>query len=157
MIVADKNERAVVAFWRKGHLSCGTIVIYLQWVRRFKDYCNKRKLVEIEQLTAVGVQRFTRAYDGPRLKGQKCAKDTRNVAGNALHAWACALDAMGTKVPLWRDKREPKLSPLLNEYCHYRRAHSGVSETTLVRDVETAQFPRTIATYNPEHSASSRD
>jgi integrase/recombinase XerD len=139
MIVADKNERAVVAFWRKGHLSCGTIAIYLQWVRRFKDYCHKRKLVEIEQLTAVGVQRFTRAYDGPRLKGQKCAKDTRNVASNALHAWACALDALGTAVPLWRNKREPKLSPLLNEYCHYRRAHSGVSETTLVRDVETAR------------------
>ena len=137
--MADKNERAVVAFWRKGHLSCGTIVIYLQWVRRFKDYCNKRKLVEIEQLTAVGVQRFMRAYDGPRLKGQKCAKDTRNVAGNALHAWACALDALGTTVPLWRNKREPKLSPLLNEYCHYRRAHSGVSETTLLRDVETAR------------------
>jgi integrase/recombinase XerD len=139
MIVADKNERAVVAFWRKGHLSSGTIVIYLQWVRRFKAYCNKRKLVEIEQLTAIGIQRFTRAYDGPRLKGQKCAKDTRNVASNALHAWACALDALGTTVPPWQNKRETRLSPLLNEYCHYRRAHVGVSERTRVRDIETAR------------------
>jgi site-specific recombinase XerD len=27
----------------------------------------------------------------------------------------------------------------MKEYCHYRRAHSGVSESTLVRDVETAR------------------
>src|SRR5260370_37553123 len=31
------------------------------------------------------------------------------------------------------------LSPLLKEYCHYRRVHNGVSERTLVRDVETAR------------------
>jgi site-specific recombinase XerC len=28
---------------------------------------------------------------------------------------------------------------LLNEYCRYRRAHNGVAESTLHRDIETAQ------------------
>ena len=52
----DGRERAVVELWRKGHLSPGTIVIYLQWVRRFKTYCNKRKLVATDHLTAVDVR-----------------------------------------------------------------------------------------------------
>jgi integrase/recombinase XerD len=135
----DDREREVFAFWRKGHLSSGTIVIYLQWVRRFKIYCNKRKLLETEHLTAAGVRRFTRAYRGPRLSGRQCARDSCNLASNALHAWACALTALGTSLPPWRDKYTPSLSPLLKEYCHYRRVHNGVSERTLVRDVDTAR------------------
>jgi site-specific recombinase XerD len=49
------------------------------------------------------------------------------------------LGALGMSLPQWRDKHAPSLSPLLKEYCHYRRAHNGVSEGTLVRDVETAR------------------
>jgi integrase/recombinase XerD len=135
---SDHRERAVVELWRKGRLTPGTIVIYLQWVRRFHLYCAKRRLLETEQLTTVGVRRFTHAYAGPRLRGRQSSKDSRNLASNALHAWACALSALGTLLPPWRDKHAPPLSPLLKEYCHYRRAHNGVSESTLVRDVETA-------------------
>ena len=115
------------------------MAIYLQWVRRFRTYCAKRKLLETVHLTAVGVRRFTRAYVGPRLRGQQSAKNSCNVASNALHAWACALSALGTPLPPWREKYAPPLLPLLKEYCHYRRAHNGVSESTLVRDVEAAR------------------
>jgi site-specific recombinase XerD len=138
-LVIDRRERAVIDLWRKGRLTPGTIVIYLQWVRRFRLYCDKRRLLETEQLTAVGVRRFTHAYTGPRLKGRQSSKESRNLAGNALHAWACALGALGTPLPPWREKHAPPLPPLLNEYCHYRRAHNGVSERTLVRDIETAR------------------
>ena len=139
MRVVDSREHEVVELWRKGHLSPGTIVIYLQWVRRFKTYCDKRKLVATDHLTAVGVRRFTRAYAGPRLRGRQSAQNSRNLAGNALHAWACALGAVGVPLPPWREKHAPLLSPLMKEYCHYRRAHNGVSESTLGRDVETAR------------------
>ena len=134
----DCRERAVVELWRRGHLTPGTIEIYVQWVRRFRIYCEKRKLLETEQLTAVGVRRFTHAYSGPRLKGRRSSKDSRVLASNALHAWACALKTLGTPLPPWRDQYVPPLSPLMKEYCHYRRAHNGVSERTLARDVETA-------------------
>jgi integrase/recombinase XerD len=137
--VIDGRERAVVQLWRKGHLSLGTIAIYLQWVRRFRNYCAKRKLQETEQLTAVGVRRFTRVYAGPRLKGRPISQNSRNLASNALHAWSCALGALGTSLPPWCDKKASNLPPLLKEYCHYRRAHNGISESTLVRDVETAR------------------
>lgn len=137
--VSDRRECAVVDLWRKGRLAPGTIVVYLQWVRRFHLYCAKRRLVETEQLTAVGVRRFTLAYAGPRLRGRPSSKNSRNLASNALHAWACALAALGTALPPWRTRHVPALSSLLAEYCHYRRAHNGVSESTLVRDLETAR------------------
>jgi site-specific recombinase XerD len=125
--------------WRKGRLSRGTIVTYLQWVRRFRKYCDKRKLKFAEQLTKVGLRRFLRAYVGPRLMGRRSARNSRILAGNALHAWACALLDRGTPLPPWREKHAPPLPPLLNEYCKYRRVHNGISEGTLRRDIETAR------------------
>ena len=47
--------------------------------------------------------------------------------------------ALGAALPPWREKRRPRLSALLDEYCHYRQVHTGVSESTLVRDIETAR------------------
>jgi integrase/recombinase XerD len=137
--VNDSHERAVVDLWRKGHLSEGTITIYLQWVRRFRKYCEKRRLVESEQLTAAGVDRFISAYVGPRLKRRTNSRNSRTLANNALHAWACALSALGTPTLPWREKHAAPLRPLLKEYCRYRRVHTGISERTLVRDIETAQ------------------
>jgi hypothetical protein len=138
--VIDPHEREIVGLWRKGHLSRGTITNYLYWVRRFRKCCAKRKLIEAEQLTAAGVDRFLRTYVGPRLKGRRGAQNSRGVASNALHAWACALRILGTPLPQWREKPTPQLPPLLNEYCKYRRLHNGVSDATLKRDIETARL-----------------
>ena len=65
----DDREVAVIELGKRGHLCSGTIQIYLQWVHRFRAYCGKRKLVEVEQLSFAGVRLFTRAYAGPRLMG----------------------------------------------------------------------------------------
>jgi hypothetical protein len=136
----DVDERAVVQYWWRGHLSRKTIQVYLGWVRRLRTYCVRRELIETEQLSLVGVRRFTRTYIGPRLQGKRITCRTRDAAQNAIHAWACALRALGETVPAWHG--EPKtraLSPLLNEYREYRRAHNGVAETTLIRDLDVAK------------------
>lgn len=136
----DDRERAVVELWRRGHLSWGTIRVYLGWVRRFRRYCDQRELVEADQLSLSGALRFARHYTGPRLKGKRSARSSREAARNAIHAWACALCSLGVRVPAWKDKPEPPvLPPLLNDYCEYRRAHIGVAESTLTRDVDTVQ------------------
>ena len=137
--VIDPRESKIVVVWRGGHLSRGTIVNYLYWVRRFRKYCENQELIETEQLTATGLERFLRAYAGPRLRERRSARNSCTVAGNALHAWACALRDLGTPLPRWREKPTPPLPPLLTEYCKYRRVHNGVSEGTLKRDIETAR------------------
>lgn len=134
----DDRERAVIDLWRKGHLCSATIQIYLQWVRRFRAFCEKRKLDEVEQLTAEGVRRFVRRYVGPRPGKRVSAPSSRGVAHNALHAWSCALRALGVAPP-WRVKSEaPPVPPLLGEYRQFRKAHCGVSDWTLHRDIDTA-------------------
>ncbi|PYT79608.1 MAG: integrase, partial [Acidobacteria bacterium] len=80
-----------------------------------------------------------RAYVGPRLKGRRSAQNSRGVASKALHAWACALRDLGSPLPQWREKPTPQLPPLVSEYCKYRRLHNGVSDGTLIRDIETAR------------------
>jgi integrase/recombinase XerD len=136
--VIDPRESTIVVVWRRGHLSRGTIVNYFYGVRRFRKYCEKQELIETEQLTATGLERFLRAYAGPRLRGRRSARNSCTVAGNALHAWACALRDLGTPLPRRREKLTSPLPPLLTEYCKYRRVHNGVSEGTLKRDIETA-------------------
>ena len=104
----DDRERAVVQFWRRGHLSWSTIQIYLGWVRRFRTYCVRRKLIEAEQLSLVGVRRFTRTYAGPRLNGKRITRRTCDTAQNAIHAWACALRALGETLPAWQGEPKPQ-------------------------------------------------
>lgn len=137
--VIDPRESEIVAEWRKGYLSLGTIINYLYWVRRFRKYCEKQQLIEAEQLTLAGLEQFVHAYTGSRLKGRSSAQNSCAVARNALHAWACALRDLGTPLPRWREKSTAPLPPLLDEYCQYRRVHNGVAERTLERDIETAR------------------
>jgi integrase/recombinase XerD len=138
--LSDDRERAVVDLWRRGHLSEGSIQLYLQWIRRFRAFCKRNALAEIEELTLAGVSRFCSEYSGPRVKKRRISAGSRAVARNALHAWACALQALGIALPLWREVQAPPvLPPLLEEYRAYRRAHNGVAETTLRRDLGIAQ------------------
>jgi integrase/recombinase XerD len=136
--VIDRREHAVVDLWRKGRLRRGTIINYLHWIRRFRKYCEGRRLIETEQLTVSGVGRFLRSYVGARLKRRTSAQSSRNLANNALHAWACALRTLGAPLPPWCEKQKPSLPPLLSEFRQYRRVHNGVSEATLTCDLETA-------------------
>ena len=140
MRVSDDHERAVVAWWRRGHLSVSTIAIYLHWIRLFRAYCRDQNLVETEQLTQAGARQFTRFYVGARLKGRQPAQSSCNCARNAVHAWACAVRALGTWVPPWRDPPSPApLPPLLNEFCQFRLTHHGVAKGSLWRDIDTAR------------------
>lgn len=116
-----------------------TVQLYLGWIRRFRKYCQQIKIDEIAQSCSSGLNRFIRAYAWPRRKGRASASAT-DTARSAIHAWACALRALGEPVPAWRKQpRTPALSPVLSEYAEYRRAHNGTAEATLRRDVNTAR------------------
>jgi integrase/recombinase XerD len=138
--LCDDRERAVVELWQRGHLSWSTIQVYLQWVRRFRTYCDQHKLIEADQLSLAGALRFARNYIGPRLNGRRSSRSRRDSARSAIHAWTCALRSLGVSVPMWKNEPEATvLPPLLNEYCEYRRAHVGVAESTLERDISTVR------------------
>ena len=136
----DERERAVVQFWRRGHLSRNTIRVYIRWVRRFRANCLRRELIEADELSLIGACRFTSTYTGPRLKRKSLKRSTCDSARNAIHAWACALRALGETLPAWENAPAIQaLPPWLAEYREYRRAHNGVAESTLVRDLDVAR------------------
>lgn len=135
--VIEEREGRAVKVWRNGHLSEGSIGVYLRWIRLFRNYCQRHLLIETDQLTLSGVKQFTADYVGPRIK-RRLGSSTCNTARNAIHAWYCALQALGTPLKAWHEKTTPSLSPLLTKYCQYRRSHVGVAEATLKRDLKTA-------------------
>lgn len=130
----DEREKQVVQLWRGGDISPGTVRTYLDWVRRFYAYCERRGLDDVAELTLKGAWRFARSYVGPRTKGP-VRTSSCFVARNALHAWAFAVGALGTGLSEWSaSPAEAPLSPLLKEYCEFRCLHRGVAEGTLRRD-----------------------
>lgn len=116
-----------------------TVQLYLGWVRRFRKYCDQRKLDEVEQSCLSGLRRFLGCYAWPRAKGHPSVRNA-DTPRSAIHAWACALRALGEPVPAWRKEPvTPALPPLLSDYAAYRKAHNGTAETTLSRDLDTAR------------------
>ena len=134
----DRREHEVARFWRTGHLNSGSIRNYLQWVRRFRRYCERCRLDERSQLTLAGAVRFAHGYIGPRTKGP-VASTTRASACHALHAWVCGLRALKIPLPPWRPEHpQPHLTPTLSAYAQYRRAQCGTAASTLRRDLQIA-------------------
>lgn len=141
----NAQERDVVKVWRDGHLSPRTILVYLQWVRRFRSHCQEHGVSDTDQLTLVGAVRFGQAYVGPRKKGPVGAC-SRATARNALHAWACALRTLRISAPPWLQPRKAVvLAPLLEAYCHHRRSQCGIADATLLRDIATARSFLTLS------------
>jgi len=139
IVFLDRREKEVVRLWRSGHISPGSILVYLQWVRRFYVYCQQHHLDEASQLTLDGAMRFGHGYVGPRTKGP-VGTSSRLIARNALHAWAFTLRALGTSVPEWRSKPlARRMAPILMAYCEFRCRHRGVATGTLQRDVEAVK------------------
>lgn len=116
-----------------------TVQLYLGWIRRFRKHCQQHKLDEVGQSCSVGMKRFLGAYPWPRAKGRPGARSA-DTPRSAIHAWACALQALGEPVPAWRKKfAATALPPLLSDYAAYRKAHNGAAEATVRRDLDTAR------------------
>lgn len=131
----NQFKKQVARIWRTGDISPGTEYVYLGWVRRFYVYCTQCRLEATAQLTLAGARHFGRSYSGPRIGSVHASSCL--VAKNALHAWAFALGTLGVPVPEWSPTRVCiAMSPLLEEYCEFRRRHRGVAAGTLKRDVD---------------------
>ena len=99
-------------------------------------------------LTLAHARKFARAYVGPR-RGRRVSESSRHCACNALHAWSCALARLGKAVPRWVAPSAPRRwPPLLEAYGQYRRAHRGVADATLARDMGVAdEFVRYLRSH----------
>ena len=117
----DDRERAVIDLWRKGHLSSGTIQIYLQWVRRFRAFGEKRQLDDVEQLTGRALVSSFFATPDPG-SGSESA---RRIAAD-LRTTLCTRGLAHCARSAWRCRRgESRMSPHLCLHCLGNSASSA--------------------------------
>jgi integrase/recombinase XerD len=134
----DKREAEVVSVWRKSGLKKGSIAQYLQWVRRYRDYCVREGLDEIRHCTLKDALAFGFTCRARRRRGY-VRIDSRENIRSALRAWGCALRSLGYPVPEWAPPpAKVRRHPLIEEYSKYRTLHRGVAPSTLARDVQIA-------------------
>ena len=127
----DVLYHRVADLWRAGGRTPATIMVYLQWVRRFRGCFGAAG--DGAMLTRDRVDAFAAEYVGPRVHAPKAA---RHGARSALRAWSCALRSLGFEVPAWTGPRRPPcLSPMLARFVEYRLRHGGVSPSTVPSDV----------------------
>lgn len=126
--MAAIDWKQIVARWRESGRTPATISRYLYWARRYVGACWRRGDLA-DCLTERRVKRFYAA--------QVRAGDTTPPA--AVRALACALTAMGSKLPAWRSPppRRP-LPPLVREFVAYRLSHRGVAPASARFDAEVA-------------------
>lgn len=128
--------KQVVARWRESGRTPATISRYLYWARRYVVACWRRRGDLADCLTERPVKRYYAA----RVR----AGDTSPAA--AVRALACALVAMGGKLPAWRSLPPKRPLPsLVREFVAYRLSHRGVAPASARFDTEVASaFMRSL-------------
>ena len=114
--------------WRQLGYAEDTVESYLQWVARYRGWCQVRGLDDVEQLTRRSVDRFARAYASARGLS---VRSTALGAGPAIHRWAKTLPALGFHVPAWAPRKVGPFDEILARYREFRRRWRGVMESSL--------------------------
>lgn len=102
---------------------------YLQWVRRFRKYCEQHKLDERAELTLEGARRFIVWYAQQRLLDV----GKLGAARNALRALSRVHQVTGLNPPIWQAP-QPAPSPasaLLGDYGDHLARRRGNPAVTV--------------------------
>lgn len=120
----------VFDLWRASGRTAGTRAVYTYWARRYAAFHGLDRGL-LPHLTYDSVRRFVATELG-----------TRKVTGtpfSAVHALACALQALGHSVPPWREPRARRAPMrLVREFVAHRLRHRGVAASTTPSDASTA-------------------
>ena len=132
---SNSRLQEVIRVWRKNRcISEPAIAVYRQWIPRFMDYCNSKRLNWRTELTVAGVMRFSKWYARSRdIDVERALHSARS----ALRAWSDGLQRLGETLPPWRPTTEPSQSqlPFLREFAAYMREHRGSPESTIHKKI----------------------
>ncbi len=112
---------------------------YLRWIRRFRIYCEQRKLDESAELTLDGVCHFTAWYSRQRHRNLRYLGGART----ALNALRRVYQALGLSVPAWQSQsrvRRPATALLRAFADHLTRRRGNPGQTVAKRLDHIAKF-----------------
>jgi integrase/recombinase XerD len=108
--------------------------VYLQWIQRFRAYCEQHKRDERAELTLEGARRFTASY------ARRRRLDPRRLGGarTALYALSRVYQVMELGPPIWRatPRARPPTSALLRAYADHLARHRGNPKVTVHKKLD---------------------
>jgi integrase/recombinase XerD len=108
--------------------------VYLQWIRRFRAYCNQRKLDERAELTLEGARRFIAWYARRRHLGLRWLSGARS----ALYALSRVYQVMGLSPLAWQPPKRTRApaTALLQAYAEHLVRQRGSPEVTVRKKLD---------------------
>lgn len=108
--------------------------VYLQWIKRFRLYCQQCQLDERTELTLARARCFIVWYAGRRHL------DPHHLGGarSALYALNRVYDVMGLRPPPWNARRRvpPPATALLREFADHLQRYRGNPEVTVRKQLD---------------------
>lgn len=120
----------ILRTWRSDRsISALSAQQYLRWIARFRRYCHQFQLVEVDELTRAGADRFRSWY------GRTHQINTVHLepAISSTHALRRVYEVMGMTVPPWSPaaRRDSPASAILRDYAVHLRQHRGNPEVSV--------------------------
>lgn len=129
------TAEVMLRVWRGDRtISANTARNYLQWIARLRRYYRELQLVEVEELTREGAERFKAWYVGPR-------KPKPAYVGNAsspMRALRRVYEVMGARLPAWSpiERRPPPALAVLRDYAAHLGQQRGNPEVTIRKKLD---------------------
>jgi integrase/recombinase XerD len=124
----------ILRVWRADRcVSASSAQQYLQWISRFRRYCNALGLDEASELTRDGVRCFQVWYAHSR----RITTASLALASSSLRSLHRVYDVVGTPVPPWRpvERRPAPATPVLRDYAAHLGHHRGNPEVTIRKKI----------------------
>jgi integrase/recombinase XerD len=129
------TTRDIRRVWRADRsVRASTAQQYLQWIGRFRRYCNALGLDEVDELTRDGVGRFLFWYANSRT----FSAGYLSCASSALRSLHRVYEVIGTPVPPWKsvECRPAPATAILRDYAAHLRQHRGNPEVTIRKKLD---------------------
>lgn len=129
------TTRDIRRVWRADRsVRASTAQQYLQWIGRFRRYCNALGLDEVDELTRDGVGRFLFWYANSRT----FSAGYLSCASSALRSLHRVYEVIGTPVPPWKsvECRPAPATAILRDYAAHLRQHRGNPEATIRKKLD---------------------
>lgn len=127
--------RTILRVWHADRSISDTVArLYLQWIARFRRYCDELELDEANELTREGTKRFQAWYAG----SHKISTVPIGLASSSMHALRRVHEVMGTPMPPWRTpaSRRSPASAVLRDYAVHLTRHRGNPEATVHKKLD---------------------
>lgn len=125
----------ILRVWRADHsISESSAQQYLQWIARFRRYCDDRGLAEVDELTYEGAKRFKVWY----VRSHKIDAAHIGLASSSVRALRRAYEVMDVPVASWKsiERRAPPASTVLRDYATHLARHRGNPQATVYKKLD---------------------